>query len=422
VRARLSRKQKQSIKQATCPICIWEGSIRSGKTVASCIRFMKAVEDAPHGAIAIVGKTRDSIARNVLTVIADLDPDAISFTRGASTCKIYGRVIEVIGANDATAEEKVRGLTLVLAYADEITVLPQAFFLQLLGRLSSDDAILLGTTNPDNPSHWLKEDFLDRKDNPDLGLRTWHFVIDDNPGLSERKKRQYKAQYTGLWYARFVLGLWVSAEGAIYDMLDEEVHNRPAPPPERWRACWIAADYGTSNPTHAGLVVLATDEHGRDGLYVVAEWEHNGRKRGQLTDAQISARMAEWAEPLLVSCGLSATTVLDPSAASLRTQMRRDGWPGLRSADNRVDFGLRSVASLFAGRRLFVDKAACPVLWKQLHSYVWDEDKLEKGVEEPKKVDDHGPDMLRYAVMAARSVWQHWLPELAEDGDRLAAA
>nr|WP_225955425.1 PBSX family phage terminase large subunit [Kibdelosporangium phytohabitans] len=419
----MSVKQQNSILDAEASINVWEGSIRSGKTVASIVRWLMYVRTAPAGPLAIIGKTRDTVARNVLDVIADLAPGAIAFNRGAPTCRILGRLVHVVGANDAKSEGKIRGLTLAGAYVDEITLLPEAFWNQLLARLSVPGAKLFGTTNPDSPAHWFKKNFLAKEHTePDLGLKSWHFVLDDNPGIPEEKKRQYKAQYVGLWFKRFILGQWVAAEGAIYDLLDDTVHCRPAPSKDRWLAVWIALDYGTSNPTHAGLIVLATDDAGTPGLYVVSEWEHDGRAKGQLTDAAISKRLAEWAQQELADVGLEPVVALDPSAASLRTQMRADGWPGLRSADNRVETGIRNTASLFGGRRLYVDAEQCPVLWEQLCGYVWDDEALAKGEEKPKKENDHGCDMLRYGVQAARGVWRAWLPELAAADGGLADA
>lgn len=404
----LSVKQQDSILDADRRLNIWHGSIRSGKTIASIVRWLLYVRNAPPGPLAVLGKTKDTIARNVLQPISDMHPSAISFTRGANSCRILGRQVEVIGANDAKAESKIRGLTLAGAYVDEATLLPEAFWSQLLGRLSVPGAKLFATTNPDNPAHWLRKKFLNRVG--ELDLFAVHFQLDDNPSLDPAYVASLKAEYTGLWYKRFIQGLWVAAEGAIYDMLDDSVHTAPAPESGLWRRAWVAADYGTSNPTHAVLLVQAGDR-----LHVVGEWQHDGRTQGQLTDAQLSARLAKWIGPLIEPLAVAPVTVLDPSAASLRTQMRGDGWPQLRSADNRVDVGIRNVASLIAGGRLVIDRERCPVLWDQMCGYVWDETALQHGEEKPVKTDDHGPDALRYGIMAARPVWRQWLPDLADD-------
>ncbi|GAB3472377.1 PBSX family phage terminase large subunit [Actinophytocola sediminis] len=406
--AQLSTKQKDSVLDAVCRLNVWEGSIRSGKTIASILAWLIYVRTAPPGPLAVIGKTRDTIGRNVLDVISEIAPGAISYTRGAPTCRILGRLVHVIGANDAKAEKILRGLTLAGAYVDEITVIPEAFFVQLLGRMSVAGAKLFGTTNPDSPSHWFRKKYLLRADKLDIVV--FHFELADNPSLSDAYKAALAAEFTGLWFKRFIKGLWVSAEGAIYDMLDETAHCAVAPPKTAWEAAWVGIDYGTSNPTHAVLIVLAGEQ-----LHAVAEWRHDGRAQGQLTDAQISARLAEWLTGAVADASVTPVVVLDPSAASLRVQMRSDGWPGLRTADNRVEVGIRTVSSLFGGGKLAADKDDCSTLWDELCGYVWDDKALEKGEERPVKVDDHGPDALRYGVMAARPVWRHWLPHLAAE-------
>lgn len=418
--ARLSAKQKRSIVRATCRINLWDGAVRSGKTVGSLIRWLHFVRHAPkRGDLVIMGRTKDSIARNILGPIADLDPGAITFTQGAPTCKIYGRTVHIVGAHDVKAEATIRGWTLYGAYVDEATVIPEVVWRQLLNRLSVPGAKLFATTNPDAPTHFLMKDFIKKLDLPEghedrPNMIRFHFRLPDNPSLDAEYLRSLEAENHGLWYERNIEGRWVAAEGAIYGMLDEPVHCRPAPPPTRWQFAWIGIDYGTSNPSHAVLMVLAADDAGRDALYVVDEWQHNGREKGQLTAPEQAARMAAWAEGLLADTGLAPVTVLDPSAAPLRVQLRSDGWQGVRGADNRVEFGIQACSSLFGGERLYVDKARCPQLWDELCSYAWDDKVLERGEpEQPLKVNDHGPDALRYAVMAARTVWRVWLPHLA---------
>jgi hypothetical protein len=376
-------------------------------------RVDRAVADVrahrPKGPLAVIGRTRDTIARNVLDVIADIAPGAIHFNRGAPTCRILGRLVHVIGANDKKAEKVLRGLTLAGAYVDEITVIPEDFWTQLLGRLSVRAHSCSGPPTRTTPRTGCGRTSCSASTSSTCTRST---SARRQPVPVGRVQGRAQAEFTGLWYKRFILGQWVAAEGAIYDMLDEDTHCRPVPEKALWQAAWIGIDYGTSNPTHAVLMVLANDR-----LWCVAEWQHNGRTKGQLTDAQISARLATWATAALDGASITPTVVLDPSAASLRVQMRSDGWAGLRSADNRVEVGIRTTSSLFGGGKLVVDKEKerCPILWDELCGYVWDDKALEHGDEQPVKTDDHGPDALRYAIMAARPVWRHWLPALAAE-------
>lgn len=203
----LSSKQVAAIKASTTVnhFTIWNGAIRAGKTFSSLLAFLKWLPDAPAGPIAIIGKTRTTIGRNILDVIEQIDPRAITYyTAKSDHAIIMGRKIELIGANDAQAESKVRGLTLAGAYIDEITLLPEAFFVQLTGRLSVPGARLFGTTNPDSPAHWLKTNYIDRADELKWGV--WHFTMDDNPALTPEFVAAKKREFTGLWYRRFIQG------------------------------------------------------------------------------------------------------------------------------------------------------------------------------------------------------------------------
>lgn len=272
----LSRKQIRSIADATARINIWHGAIRSGKTIASLMAFLIMLAAAPSsGLIIVVGRSLQTIERNVLDPLQDealFGPIArlVVHTRGATTATILGRTVHLIGAADTRAEGRLRGLTACLAYVDEATLIPRGFWNQLLGRLSVPGARLLATTNPDNPGHWLKKDFLDRAG--DLDLRSWHFTLDDNPALDPAYVASLKAEYVGLWYRRFISGHWVQSEGAIYESFDIKRHVvRTLPRIERWLC--DAIDYGTANPYADLLIGVGTDRR----LYVVSEYRHDSR-------------------------------------------------------------------------------------------------------------------------------------------------
>ncbi|AYD86193.1 terminase [Streptomyces phage Darolandstone] len=400
----LSRKQLRSIGQATRRINVWHGSVRSGKTIASLLAFVIAVATAgPSGLIIICGRSLQTIERNCLEPLQDralFGPLArhIVHTRGATTATILGRTVHLIGAADARAEGRLRGLTAQLAYVDEGTLLPEGFFVQLLARLSVPGARLYLTTNPDSPRHWLKTGYLDRA--AELNLASWHFKLSDNPSLSAEYVASLAAEYVGLWKRRMIDGAWVVAEGAIFDMWDEGRHVVTQLPD--MRRYWCGVDYGTTNPFSA--ILLGEGVDGR--LYAAAEWRHDSRAAHRsMTDAQYSAAVRAWL------AGLDITpewTFIDPSAASFSTQMWQDGHPGLARASNEVADGIRSVSSLLAADRLLVHES-CEGLLAELPGYSWDPKATERGEDAPLKVADHSADALRYAVHSTAHEWRHLL-------------
>lgn len=407
---RLSPKQELSIAHATARINVWSGAVRSGKTIASLLRWLIYVASAPRGGQLVVGgKTFDTVARNVFGPL--MDPavtgqvaQLVHYTRGAPTATILGRRVEVITANDTRAENRLRGMTCAGAYVDEATLVPEGYWTQLLARLSVPGAQLFATTNPDGPAHWLRKRFLLRAG--DLNLRWWHFTLDDNPYLDPAYVESLKKEYVGLWYRRFILGEWCLAEGSVYDMWDPDRHVIDIIPP-LWK--WIAAgvDYGTTNPFHAVLVGLLGDT-----LYVGGEWRYDSKiQRRSLTDGEYSARLGGWLREYrqpglpVASVGVKPDmVVVDPSAASFIQQLWRDGWSPF-PADNAVADGIRTVSGLLAAGRLKVHRS-CKHLIDEFPSYSWDPKRAQHGVDAPVKVEDHGLDALRYAVHTTEASWR----------------
>ncbi|WP_405659760.1 PBSX family phage terminase large subunit [Streptomyces sp. RK9] len=400
----LSDKQLDSIRCATARINIWHGSVRSGKTIASLVRFLLALRRAPaSGLVVIVGRSLQTIERNCLDALADplLFGDVaaeVHHTRGATTAMILGRVVHLVGASDARAEGRLRGMTAALAYCDEVTLLPAAFFRQLLARLSVPGAMLVGTTNPDSPKHWLRTEYLDRAH--ELDLAEFHFQLADNPSLSPEYVAALAAEFTGLWRRRMILGEWVVAEGAIYDAYDEQQHVVDELP--TMRRYWLGVDYGTTNPFAAVLLGLGDD----DRLYVVSEWRHDSRAaHRQMTDAAYSGAVRAWLDG---RHAVPEWTFIDPSAASFLVQLWTDGHPGVTRANNAVLDGIRSVSVALDSGLLRIHRS-CAGLLGELPAYVWDETAAARGEDKPAKVDDHSVDALRYVVHSTAHEWRHLL-------------
>lgn len=419
----LVAKQRRSVELANAPVNIWEGSVRSSKTVCSILRWLAFVRTAPAGNLAMIGKTHDTLKRNIIDPMVEmLGERRCRHNRGERELRLLGRRVYLAGANDARSENKIRGITLTGAYVDEVSLLPAGYWAMLRSRLSVDGAALFGTTNPDNPQHWLMRDVLKparvhlRHDGTvaiqpqGADVARFSFNLADNPTLSESYKAALDREYTGLWHKRFVRGLWVLAEGAVYDQFDPE----PGPHvvtvlPEivEWV---VAVDYGTRNPFVGLLLGLGVD----DRIYVAREWRWDSAvQRRQLTDAQYSTELRGWLSAAARDLGVPVDPghiYVDPSAASFVVQLYRDSWAGVAGADNTVADGLRSTASLLAGDRLKIH-VSCTGLVEEMGGYVWDEKAADKGEEKPLKIADHGPDALRYGVMGTRRWWRWWLTD-----------
>lgn len=407
----LSPKQLESVATSTAEVNLWHGSIRSGKTIASLLRWLIYVASAPRGGVlVVVARTRDSAFRNVFSPLMDpsiFGPLAahVSYTSGAPTAVILGRTVHVLGASDKKAEKILRGLTCAGAYVDELTVVEEQFFTQLLGRLSVPGAQIFATTNPDSPAHWLRRRFLDRlADLPNW--RTWSFVMDDNPSLTEEYKRARAREFTGLWYRRFILGHWVAAEGAVYDMWDPTAHVVAwSELPDLVTMYAVGVDYGTTNPTAALVLGLGVDRR----LYLVDEWRFDpAQTQRRLTDAQLAAELRTWLDrphhPRQTSMR-PQFVVVDPSAASFRVQLAADGITGVTDADNAVLYGIRLTASLLSSGALVVADR-CRGFIAEAPGYSWSDSATEQGLDEVVKVADHSLDAGRYALVTTERLWR----------------
>lgn len=197
------------------------GSVRSGKTYVSLLKWAIFVGSMPSNCeFLMTGKTITSLKRNCLGLLQDLVGESnFKYSISQKQGKLFGRTIWLEGANDDRAESKIRGMTLAGAYIDEMTQIPEDFYKMLLSRLSIKNAKLYATTNPDTPNHWVKVDIVD---NEQIDKQVWTFTLDDNVILKNENEEyfeQLKKEYLsmgGVFYQRFILGLWVLAEGLIY--------------------------------------------------------------------------------------------------------------------------------------------------------------------------------------------------------------
>ena len=108
---KFSDKAMKSIITSTMRINIWEGSVRSGKTIASIVRWLEFVREAPPGLRWIVGKTERTIKRNLIDTMIQMTNDKIIDLRG-DVVYIYGRQCYLASAYDERSEQRIRGMTL----------------------------------------------------------------------------------------------------------------------------------------------------------------------------------------------------------------------------------------------------------------------------------------------------------------------
>lgn len=386
----ISPKQKDFIQNSTATFNFAIGPVRSGKTHACNLALLKAAASDIEGRGLILGRTEDSIRANILLPCQDFLGRHFHYKAGRRKLYVTGREFDVIGASDIKAEAAIRGRTYGIILVEEMTVIPEAVFHQATYRLSKENARLIGNTNPDSPYHWLKTQYIDRQDHPDLNIKVWNFTFEDNPTLDEAYIRRIKASYQGLWYKRFVEGVWALAEGAIYDFFDEKIHVI-SNPPNRGYEYVVGIDYGTTNPCAFALIGYNPETFPK--LWIEKEYYYDSQASyRQKTDSEYAEDLADFIE------GYPITGVyVDPSAASFKAEMRKCGIQNILDADNDVLNGIRKVTEYLAGGTLKVCKN-CTNAIREFTNYIWDTKSAIRGIEKPLKLYDHMMDAIRYPL------------------------
>jgi len=376
---------------------ICDGAVRSGKTSVMSLSFLLwAMGRFDRCAFAICGKSVGSVERNIITPLLGVQylqqNFAIRYNRGGHVLIVRRGVREnrfyLFGGKDESSYALIQGVTLAGVLLDEVALMPQSFVEQALARCSVDGAKFWFNCNPENPMHWFRQEWILQPDKHNaLHL---HFMMTDNPSLSEETRQRYERTYSGVFYQRYVLGKWVAAEGVIYSMFSE-TENTYRPDQRPKAMAWlstrtIAVDYGTTNPTR----FLDIYDDG-ETVRVDREYDWDSRKEhAQKTDR-------EYADDLLAFMGPQPCTVIvDPSAASFIAELGRRGVYVVK-ADNDVPDGIRKTAGLI-GRRIIQICETCSRLIDEMGTYVWDEKASQRGEEKPVKQNDHSADALRYYV------------------------
>lgn len=368
---------------------ICDGSIRSGKTVAMTVGFIMWAMTRFDGCnFAICGKTIESLRRNVTSNLPVWLAGVFSFKEHRTENKIVvsangkSNSFYLFGGKDESSAALIQGITLAGILLDEVALMPESFVNQATARCSVEGAKLWFNCNPEGPSHWFYTKWvLEASRRKMLHL---HFTMDDNLSLSASVKARYESLYSGVFYDRFIRGLWVVAEGLIYTMFNKDFHVVPSGP-RPYEKYVMSCDYGTINPTSIGLWGKAGGK-----WYRMREYYYDSRKEGrQRTDEEHYTELERLADGLHVSA-----IIVDPSAASFIEVIRRHDRYRVEKASNSVLDGIRNVATrLQSGDIFFCD--CCTDCIREFGMYRWDE---KAQMDRPIKENDHSMDDVRYFV------------------------
>lgn len=371
---------------------IADGAIRSGKTVSMSLAFVFWAMSTFNGQnFAMCGKTIGSFRRNVLfwlklmlrsrgyQVTDHRADNLVEISRGEVTNYFY-----IFGGKDERSQDLIQGITLAGVFFDEVALMPESFVNQATGRCSVEGSKYWFNCNPDGPYHWFKVNWIDKQE--EKHLLYLHFTMDDNLSLSEKIKARYRSMYSGVFFLRYIKGLWAVAEGVIYDMFDEDRHVVDSIELQQQPVYYVSCDYGTQNAT-----VFLLWRKALDGRWAcIREYYYSGRDtRKQKTDSEFSDDLKEWLRGIVPE-----RVIVDPAAASFIAELKKRGY-NVKKARNDVLDGIRFVAMLLNQDKI-VFLRCCENTIKEFASYIWDEKTADRGEDKPVKVRDHAMDAVRY--------------------------
>lgn len=384
----LTEKQKEYVREAHHRWNFAEGAVRSGKswlannfTIPDRILHGVGLD----GINLIMGVSLGNIERNVLVPMRERFGEGMVGTIGGpdNTVNLFGQRCYCLGAEKATQKRKLQGSAVKFCYIDEAAGINPEVFEMLKSRLSFEYSECHAGLNPEGPRHWLKQ-FIDRKD---LDIYRQHYTIFDNPYLPKSYVEQLCREYTGVFYDRYISGLWTQAEGLVYQTALEQavIPDIPLFEIPEHSPVWVSIDYGITNPfaallwTVRGGAVVAFDEYSFDS-------RDNGYRK---TDAMLYKELKEKISRYNVE-----SIVVDPSASSFIEEIRADGLFTVIPADNEVVPGIQNVDNLIQLDRLKVCER-CREAVDEFGQYVWDSKSAETKVI---KEHDHAMDAIRYFV------------------------
>jgi PBSX family phage terminase large subunit len=249
---------------------ICDGAVRSGKTIVMSLAFVLwAMSNFDKCNFAICGKTVSNAERNILRPFQQIEGMPFTLQYKISNrmltvkCGTKENYFYLFGGKDESSYALIQGLTLAGVLFDEVALMPQSFVDQAIARtLSFANAKIWFNCNPESPNHWFYKEWII---NPDRKYKHLHFLMNDNPILNKKEIERAESLFTGVFYDRYIRGMWVRAEGIIFP----EFANNPnrwiikaENVPKQFRTVDVGFDIGGNGSAYA----MTCTGQGYDGI------------------------------------------------------------------------------------------------------------------------------------------------------------
>lgn len=368
---------------------LYSGCYGGGKSVSLCEKIV-ARASVPGTREILTRKTFASLRKSTLKTLLEGDgtmPPTLprgSYRHNKSDMEINihgGGQIVYMGMDNP---DRLGSINATGAAVDEAIELTEQDWNMLRGRIrlpiKGVPNQIYAATNPGPPHHYIAKKF-GFGDEPAL---PGHLAIStkatDNHYLPQAYIDDLKTM-EGVAYKRYYLGLWVGAEGVVYDKFDQDQHvtDRSG----RWSRSIIACDYGYKDP----FAALSMREDHEGHVHIDREVYEQG-----LTEPEMIERVQSMMDDHTV-------VLVDNSMPALIESMRRKGLPAFPCEKGRdsVKNGIMQVQSLLGQNKMTVSPS-CVNTINEFESYEWRKTKDGKTTDVPVDSMNHAMDSIRYGV------------------------
>ena len=390
---------------------ICDGAVRSGKTSIMMWAFVRwAMENFSGQRFGVCGRTVDSCTKNIIVPFTAMslakERYIIRWRRGDKVMEVRRGAVtnyfEVFGGKDEASYTLIQGRTLAGVLLDEVVLMPRSFVEQALARCSVDGAKLWFSCNPGSPHHWFYQEWIKRS--RERNALYLHFEMTDNPGLSKRTLERYENMYAGIFYDRYVRGLWVAAEGIVYKDFANDTEKYLIGDPLEWAKqngtsfsiISIGVDFGgTKSATKFQTTGITKD-------FRVVALEEEYIKNEEIDPDALNRRFATFCQLITSKYGYSQTRADSAETVLIRgldhtAQKLRLGTQVKNALKMQITDRIRLVVLLMKQGRFKVSRS-CPHLIDALQSAIYDPDKFEDERLDDGTSDIDSLDAFEYSI------------------------
>lgn len=400
-------KKQQEVAECFCvekpKILICSGGKRAGKTYILTLLFIRHVAEF-HGKgvdFIIGGATLSSIRRNILGDMEKLLNREIKLNKN-NAFKLFGNNVYCFEGCNSDSYKKPRGFTSFGFFGNEATTLHDTFIKECISRCSGTGSRILLDTNPENPIHTVKVDYIDKSgqklDNGRLNIKAFSFTLFDNNKLdSEYIESIVKSTPSGMFSDRDIYGKWVSAEGVVYTDFNQEKHVKPVKLIDGklyvdGELCHVnryigGVDWGFEHHGVLSVVALLSD-----GRYVLVEEVAKQHKHIDYWVSEGKRIIEKYGQMVFYG---------DYARPEYLAKFNSEELTCLK-ANKSVIAGISEVAKLFKTDKIVISKE-CKRIQEEIYNYVW-----KTGKDEPVKVMDDSLDTLRYIIFTDKKHNTEW--------------